>query len=61
MWKLTFFTVFLFYPLVCSTIINTFNCVTVEGTSYLHSDFSVLCADKKHLHYALVMVILYAI
>jgi hypothetical protein len=46
-WKMTLFTMFLIYPQVSSIIIRLYACTTVEGETYLSSDFSVLCSTQK--------------
>ncbi len=63
-WKLAFFTIFLLYPHVCSSIINVYNCVNVSGTSYLVDDFNIKCTDKEWVTFAtanIVFVLLYPV
>jgi hypothetical protein len=44
-WRLMYFTLFLVYPSVSTTILRTFVCKKVEGVSYLQADFSIQCYD----------------
>ena len=39
--KIVLFTIFLLYPHVSSVIMGVYNCIPVEGVSYLVGDFSV--------------------
>lgn len=50
--KLTLFTVFLLYPFVSKTVLGVFNCIEVDGTSYLLADLSLICFDDNWNSYA---------
>lgn len=52
--KLVLFTVFLLYPFVSKTVLGVFNCIEVDGTSYLLADLSLLCFDDNWNSYAVV-------
>jgi hypothetical protein len=63
-WRLVYFTLFLVYPSTSTTILRTFVCTTVEGTSYLQADFSVVCGSDywwSGASWALILTIIYPI
>ena len=39
---------YLVYPFACKLLFSTFNCDTVDGMAYLHSDLSVECDSDEH-------------
>ncbi len=45
--KLSLFTAFLLYPFVSRTILTVYNCIDVEGVSYLVADVSILCTAES--------------
>lgn len=62
--KLVLFTVFLLYPFTSKMTLGVYNCVHVEGVSYLAADFAVECTGSEYWIYAgsnFVFVILYPI
>lgn len=62
--KLLLFTIFLIYPYVSSTLLGAFNCITVQGHSYLVADVTIHCDDSKYLQSTmplLFFVLLYPI
>jgi len=63
-WRLVIFTLFLFYPTVSSTILRTFVCMDVDGTSFLRTDFSVTCDTARHAAHrrmAFVLILIYPV
>lgn len=61
-WKMLIFTLFLIYPLVCSTIFRVFVCENIYGTNYLLADFSKVCAGdewQNYRNYAIFMIFVY--
>jgi hypothetical protein len=63
-WKMFLFTLFLIYPQVSSIMVRLYACRTVEGVTYLTSDFRVLCSSSEWFNRALlniVFVVLYPI
>jgi len=52
--RLLLFTIFLLYPLVSKTTLGVYNCVTVEGVSYLVADFQLNCYDSTWRTYAII-------
>jgi hypothetical protein len=63
-WKMFLFTLFLIYPTVSSIMVRLYSCQSIEGTSYLQSDFNVLCSSKAWFQRALlniVFVVIYPI
>jgi len=62
--RVIFFTLFLIYPSVSTSVIGYFNCRGVEGKSYLIADFGMECGSdiwKKWLPYLTVMLFVYPI
>jgi hypothetical protein len=62
--RLIFFLLFLVYPVTSKKILAFFVCREVNGTSYLLSDFSLICGDSlwlSYLPYALGFTLLYPI
>lgn len=52
--RLLLFTIFLLYPLVSKIALSVYNCVTIEGVSYLVADFQLLCYDSQWTTYAVI-------
>jgi hypothetical protein len=55
-WKMFLFTLFLIYPTVSSIMVRLYSCQSIEGVSYLQSDFNVLCSSKAWFQRALVNI-----
>lgn len=45
--KLVLFTAFLLYPFVSRTSLGVYNCVEVDGVSYVVAEFSLLCGTPE--------------
>jgi hypothetical protein len=56
-WKMFLFTLFLIYPTVSSIMVRLYACRTVEGVSYLTSDFDVQCTSKEWFSRAMLGII----
>ena len=52
--RLLLFTIFLLYPPVSKIALGVYNCVTVEGVSYLVVDFELTWFDNRWSRYAIV-------
>lgn len=63
-WKMFLFALFLIYPTVSSVMVRLYACETVEGESFLTSDFTVSCNSSSWFSRALlniVFIVLYPI
>ena len=63
-WKLALFTMFLVFPKVSSTVLSIYICRDIDGTSYLLSDFNILCYDArwyKYIPFDIVMIFVYPV
>jgi len=63
-WKLFLFTLFLIYPSVSSIVLRSYICKNVNGTSYLVSDFEVICytdSYNRNINAAYFMIVLYPV
>lgn len=43
--------IFLIYPTISSYTFGIFNCISIEGTSYLEKDFDIECWSDDHYYY----------
>lgn len=62
--KLVLFTVFLLYPFSSKVTLGVYNCVTVEGQTYVAADFTLNCSDPYYIRTAsinAIFVLLYPI
>lgn len=62
--KLVLFTVFLLYPFSSKVTLGVYNCVTVEGQTYVAADFTLNCTDDYYTRTAAInaiFVLLYPI
>jgi len=59
-----FFSLFLIYPVVASTVLRLWVCKTVNGVDYLLADFHNVCYDERwnrYAHFGAVMILFYPI
>ena len=46
---MTIIFVFLIYPSIVNNSFDMFNCVVIDGTSYLQKDFDLVCWQRQHV------------
>jgi hypothetical protein len=63
-WKLIFFTLFLIYPNLSRVTLQMFQCIEINGVTYMVADFNLICYDdrwKASLPIGIIGVLLYPI
>lgn len=53
--RILFFIAFLGYPWINAVLLSMYNCITINGVSYLMADFRVQCTSESHIVHALII------